>query len=67
MTNDCPHEETDDPLYVDRRNFYKVEKDSRLIKALRLRFLILSLRAVMQTFNVSGSRYGKATRLLGSL
>jgi hypothetical protein len=23
------HEETDDPLYADRRNFYKVEKWSR--------------------------------------
>jgi hypothetical protein len=24
--NDGPREETDDPLYADRRNFYKVEK-----------------------------------------
>jgi hypothetical protein len=26
---DWPPEETDDPLYADRRNFYKVEKWSR--------------------------------------
>jgi len=25
LTNDCSHEETDDPLYTDRRNFYKDE------------------------------------------
>jgi hypothetical protein len=29
MTDDWSHEETDDPLYADRRNFYKVEKWSR--------------------------------------
>ena len=29
MTRDWPAEETDDPLYADRRNFYKVEKWSR--------------------------------------
>jgi hypothetical protein len=30
MTNDdWSHEETDDPLHADRRNFYKVEKWSR--------------------------------------
>ena len=30
MTNDNQsHEETDDPLYADRRNFYKVEKWSK--------------------------------------
>ena len=28
-TNDWSAEETDDPLYADRRNFYKVEKWSR--------------------------------------
>jgi hypothetical protein len=27
--NDLSDEETDDPLYADRRNFYKVEKRSR--------------------------------------
>jgi hypothetical protein len=27
--NDWSHEETDDPLYADRRDFYKVEKWSR--------------------------------------
>jgi hypothetical protein len=27
--NDLSDEETDDPLYADRRNFYKVEKWSR--------------------------------------
>ena len=27
--DDWSHEETDDPLYADRRNFYKVEKWSR--------------------------------------
>jgi len=26
MTDEWPHEETDDPLYADQRNFYKVEK-----------------------------------------
>jgi hypothetical protein len=26
MTNSLSHEECDDPLYADRRNFYKVEK-----------------------------------------
>lgn len=26
MPDDPAHEETDDPLYADRRNFYKVEK-----------------------------------------
>jgi hypothetical protein len=26
MTNDWSAEEPDDPLYADRRNFYKVEK-----------------------------------------
>jgi len=26
MTDDWSHEETDDPLYADQRNFYKVEK-----------------------------------------
>jgi hypothetical protein len=26
--DDWSHEETDDPLYADRRNFYKVEKFS---------------------------------------
>jgi hypothetical protein len=26
MTNDWSHEETDDPLHADRRNFNKVEK-----------------------------------------
>ena len=26
MTDDWSSEETDDPLYADRRNFYKVEK-----------------------------------------
>lgn len=29
MTDDWSREETDDPLYADRRNFYKVEKWSR--------------------------------------
>ena len=29
MTDDWSAEETDDPLYADRRNFYKVEKWSR--------------------------------------
>jgi hypothetical protein len=29
MTNTWSTEETDDPLYADRRNFYKVEKWSR--------------------------------------
>jgi hypothetical protein len=29
MSDDCSHEETGDPLYADRRNFYKVEKWSR--------------------------------------
>jgi hypothetical protein len=41
MTNDdWSHEETDDPLHADRRNFYKVEKWSRdghsLAKAQRI-------------------------------
>ena len=27
--DDWSHEETNDPLYADRRNFYKVEKRSR--------------------------------------
>jgi hypothetical protein len=27
--SDRPDQETDDPLYADRRNFYKVEKWSR--------------------------------------
>jgi hypothetical protein len=26
MTDDWSHEETDDPLHADRRNFYKVKK-----------------------------------------
>jgi hypothetical protein len=29
MPDDWSHEETDDPLHADRRNFYKVEKWSR--------------------------------------
>jgi hypothetical protein len=29
MTDNWSTEETDDPLYADRRNFYKVEKWSR--------------------------------------
>ena len=29
MSDDWSHEETDDPLYADLRNFYKVEKWSR--------------------------------------
>ena len=29
MSDDWSHEETDDPLYADQRNFYKVEKWSR--------------------------------------
>jgi hypothetical protein len=29
MPNDWSHEETNDPLHADRRNFYKVEKWSR--------------------------------------
>jgi hypothetical protein len=29
MPNDGSHEETDDPLHADRRNFYKVEEWSR--------------------------------------
>jgi hypothetical protein len=29
MTDDWSSEETDDPLYADRRNFYKVEKWSK--------------------------------------
>jgi hypothetical protein len=29
MSYDWSHEETDDPLYADRRNFYKVERWSR--------------------------------------
>jgi hypothetical protein len=29
MTDNWSHEETDDPLYADQRNFYKVEKWSR--------------------------------------
>jgi hypothetical protein len=29
MTNDWSSEETDDPLYADRRNFCKVEKRSK--------------------------------------
>jgi hypothetical protein len=29
MTDDWSAEETDDPLYADRRNFYKVEKWSK--------------------------------------
>jgi len=28
-SDDWSHEETDDPIYADRRNFYKVEKWSR--------------------------------------
>jgi hypothetical protein len=26
MTNDWSHEEAEDPLHADRRNFYKVER-----------------------------------------
>jgi hypothetical protein len=29
MNDDWSHEETDDPLHADRRNFYKVERWSR--------------------------------------
>jgi hypothetical protein len=29
MTDNWSHEETDDPLHADRRNFHKVEKWSR--------------------------------------
>ena len=29
MTDNWSHKETDDPLYADRRNFYKVERWSR--------------------------------------
>ena len=29
MTDDWSHEETDDPLYADQHNFYKVEKWSK--------------------------------------
>ena len=29
-SDDWSHEETDDPLYADQRNFYKVEKWSRV-------------------------------------
>jgi hypothetical protein len=29
MNDDCSREETDDPLYADRRNFYTVEKWTR--------------------------------------
>ena len=29
MPDDWSHEETDDPLHADRRNFYKVEKWSK--------------------------------------
>ena len=29
MSDDWTHEETDDPLYADQRNFYKIEKWSR--------------------------------------
>jgi len=29
MSDDWSHEEADDPLYADQRNFYKVEKWSR--------------------------------------
>jgi hypothetical protein len=29
MIDDWSHEETDDPLHADRRNFYKVEKWSK--------------------------------------
>jgi hypothetical protein len=35
MTDNWSHEETDDPLYADRRNFYEVEKwSSRLARRL---------------------------------
>jgi hypothetical protein len=33
MTDEWPHEETDDPLYADQRNFYKVEKWSTWLHA----------------------------------
>jgi hypothetical protein len=33
--DDWSHEETDDPRYADRRNFYKVEKWSRMGSGLR--------------------------------
>jgi hypothetical protein len=29
--SDLPDQETDDPLYADRRNFYKVEKSVELV------------------------------------
>ena len=39
MTNDWSHEETDDPLYADRRNFYKGEKWSRGVKAADMKII----------------------------
>jgi hypothetical protein len=42
--DDWSHEETDDPLYVDRRNFYKVEKWSSQDLTLKLS---CALRAIV--------------------
>ena len=32
MIEDWSHEETDDPLYADRRNYFKFEKWSRKLR-----------------------------------
>ena len=40
MTNDWSAEETDDPHYADRRNFYKVEKWSRGVKGADMKIIV---------------------------
>jgi hypothetical protein len=40
LTNDWSHEEIDDPLYADRRNFYKVEKWSRGVKGADMKIIV---------------------------
>ena len=40
LTNDWCHEETDDPLYAERRNFYKVEKWSWGVKGADMKIIV---------------------------
>jgi hypothetical protein len=50
MTGDWAHEETDDPLHADRRNFYKVEKWSSDGRVAELLFAGNSLAKAQRIF-----------------
>ena len=63
-TNDWSHEETDDPLYADQRNFYKVEKWSRDGQRIEEWYCDPSRRMNFRSYRAAAKSQGWALRII---